>query len=209
MITEWGVNGPWEAEVTAWDVPIEETSTKKAEQVRERYKSYLEPIKNEGSLGSFIFYWGKKNEYTPSWYSLFGPDRLKTEAIHVMSNIWKNQNTPFPGPQLEYIMLNKKGAKDDIVLTPEETAISEIFFTETMNTEGLEVKWEIRKESWFEFGVSEVIADTGFRMEGNRMSFKTPAIEGPYRLFVYLTNSTDYYATANIPFFVLSTADEK
>jgi len=29
VITEWGVNGPWEAKLTAWEAPIEETSTKK------------------------------------------------------------------------------------------------------------------------------------------------------------------------------------
>ena len=65
VITEWGVNGPWEAQLTSWGAPIEETSTKKAEQIVQRYQDYIAPLKNENSLGSFIFYWGQKNEVTP------------------------------------------------------------------------------------------------------------------------------------------------
>ncbi|MUP46688.1 hypothetical protein E0K83_13165 [Gramella sp. BOM4] len=208
VITEWGVNGGWEAELTTWDAPIEETSTKKAEQVRERYYSYLEPIKNTGSLGSFIFYWGRKNEFTPSWYSLFGPNRLKTEAVFEMEKIWKNSDKSYPGPQLNYIYLNRKGARDNIVLSPKDKANAEVFFDKAPSKD-LIIHWEIREESWYNFSKSIVTEDVKFSKNGHKVNFQAPSREGPYRLYVYLTNSTEYYATANIPFFVLSTTDEE
>ena len=208
VISEWGVNGPWEASLTTWKAPIEETSTKKAEQIKERYYNYIEPMKGEGSLGSFAFYWGTKNEITPSWYSLFGKNNLKTQAIFELNNIWEDKNESFPGPELDYMLLNKQGANQSIVLAPDTNAEAEIKLPSSKNQK-LKYHWEIRLESWFETGISEIYTDADFNIQDQYVSFKTPSKEGPYRLFVYLTNESEYYATANIPFYVLNPADEE
>ncbi|WP_158800187.1 glycoside hydrolase family 2 TIM barrel-domain containing protein [Pedobacter sp. L105] len=53
LITEWGIDGPWDGTPqTSWAAKIEPTSTKKAEQYFNRYKDDM-PIENGGFLGSF------------------------------------------------------------------------------------------------------------------------------------------------------------
>ncbi|MDX1761662.1 MAG: hypothetical protein R3218_05865, partial [Christiangramia sp.] len=208
VIAEWGVNGPWEAKVTEWNAPIEETSTKKAEQIKNRYHNYLEPMKGDGSIGSFVFYWGAKNEYTPSWYSLFGENREKTQAVFELSQIWQSSKKEFPGPELDYITLNEAGAIKSIILSPNEVATAEVILPKNKEQE-LKYDWEIRKESWFDTDISEKVSGIEFQLDSNKARFKTPKQEGPYRLFLYLTNGTEYYATANIPFYVLNPEHEE
>ncbi len=206
VITEWGVNGPWEAQLTKWEVPIEETSTKKAEQIKERYHNYLAPLKEENSFGSFIFYWGKKNEVTPTWYSLFGNDKLKSQGVFEMEKIWKNQNLKYTGPKLEYILLNGRGAGESIILPPSNSAEVEVINADSQNGP-LIFSAEVRFESWNKFGESILVDDSVLMGKDNRIIFKTPEKEGPYRIFVYLTDGSEYYATANIPFYVLNPGD--
>lgn len=209
VITEWGVNGPWEAQLTSWKAPIEENSTKKAEQIKQRYYDYMEPLKEENSFGSFIFYWGQKNEVTPTWYSLFTDKMHKTQGVYEMEKIWNyNKNEIFPGPELEYILLNKKGAADNIILQPGKIARVEVKLPENKKQD-LEYRWEIRKESWYEYEKSELVKGSSFNITGNYTEFYPPAIEGPYRVFLYATNGTEYMATANIPFYVLNPHNEE
>lgn len=65
VISEWGTNGAWESEFTSWNAPIEETSTKKAEQIKQRHDDYIKPIKNINLLGSFVFSGAKKMSILP------------------------------------------------------------------------------------------------------------------------------------------------
>lgn len=205
VISEWGVNGPWEVPVTSWNAPIEETSTKKAEQIRNRFISYIQPMKGKGSLGSFIFYWNKKNEITPSWYSLFGEEKQKTQAVYELQKIWKgkNENEKFIGPEIEYLLLNGKGAAESIILTPDSEAEAKLFLPGNKN-QNFKIEWEIRPESWYKTGESRILKGIQFRIDGKHVKFKTPKKEGPYRLYVYLRNSTEFYATANVPFYILN-----
>ena len=206
VITEWGVNGPWEAPLTSWGVPIEETSTKKAEQIVQRYQDYIKPLRNDNSLGSFVFYWGQKNEITPTWYSLF-ENHLKSQATFELEKIWKGMDSDYPGPRLKYILLNQKGALDDIILPADQLATAEIFF-ETPPS-GYTFHWEIREESWYAYHISRIIPGIQFQTEGNKVTFTAPSHEGPYRLHLMITNNTGYFATANIPFYVLNPVNEE
>lgn len=202
VITEWGVNGPWEAQLTAWEAPIEENSTKKAEQIKQRYHDYIEPLKSNNSLGSFVFYWGQKNEVTPTWYSLFGTKREKTQAVFELAKIWSDNKLTYKGPELDYILLNEKGAAESIILSPQTEVKTEVILPQS-KTQNLEYHWEIRHESWYKMHESILAEDVHFQKTGNKVTFTTPEKEGPYRLFLYLTNESDYFATANIPFYVL------
>ena len=209
VITEWGVNGPWEADVTSWQAPIEETSTKKAEQIRQRHEDYIEPLKELNSLGSFVFYWGQKNEVTPTWYSLFDKEKKKTEGVFELNNIWKDEGSlPFPGPEINYILLNGRGAGESITAVPGEEMMVATTLPE-QKKEDVNFLWEIREESWFEYHRSDIVEDVNFRKVGEKAFFEAPREEGPYRLFLYLTNGTEYFATANIPFYVLNPEDAK
>lgn len=207
VITEWGVNGPWEAKLTQWHAPIEETSTKKAEQITQRYHDYIVPLKSNNSLGSFVFYWGQKNEITPTWYSLFTEDHKKTQPVFELMKIWrKDLGAVYPGPEVDYIFLNGKGALDNIILEAGSLAEAEIFLPEK-EQKNLEYHWEIRQESWYNFHESILVDNIEFKISGEKARFNAPRKEGPYRAFLYISNGSDYIATANIPFYVLSAED--
>lgn len=206
VLSEWGINGPWEAELTAWRAPIEPTSTKKAEQIKERYYNYLEPLSKNKAIGSFIFYWGKKDESTPTWFSLFGEDHQKTQAVFELENIWKEKEVVYKGPKLDYILLNEKGALENIVLSPGFPSEAEIILPKNY-AQDLKYTWEIRPESWYFRFKSTVVEGIDFEIKNEKVKFKAPEKGGPYRLFVYLTNDSDYFATANIPFYVLNQED--
>lgn len=207
VISEWGVNGPWEVPITIWGAPVEETSTKKAEQVSQRHSEYIEPLKDYNSLGSFVFYWGQKNEVTPSWYSLFHPSGAKSQTVFELKQMWTEQEKEeFPGPELEYLLLDDQGALDNIAVRPSSVLKAEVVLPKNKE-QSLDYAWEIRPESWYHFHISEKIGS--MRTEDKQVIFNAPKEEGPYRLFVYLTNGTEYFATANIPFFVLNPEHEE
>lgn len=200
VISEWGVNGQWEARRTSWDARIEESSKKKAEQIVERHHKYIEELEN--SFGSFVFYWGQKDEATPTWYSLFDENHLKSEAVFKLENIWKNRSREFPGPELHYILLNKMGAADDIILPPATAVEAEALLGEVQDPKSYSYFWELRPESWYHLTESRKL-ERPIKNAGKEASFYTPSEEGPYRLFLHVTNGTEYFASSNIPFYVL------
>ena len=70
MVTEWGATGHWEIGKTAWDKPIENNSSVKADLYLERFNTAIEPYKDQ-CVGSYVFLWGQKQERTPTWYGMF------------------------------------------------------------------------------------------------------------------------------------------
>lgn len=203
VITEWGINGPWEAQHTSWNVPIEENSTKKAEQIKERYYKYMLPLKKYNSLGSFVFYWGIKNEETLTWYSFFGENKLKTQAVFEMNKIWTNNKEIYPGPNIEYILLNERGATDNIILSPNIQATAKVVLPGLQNKD-YKYSWEIRSSLNEEkSNIFHVLSYNVDSINNTTVAIKIPEKEGPYRLYLFVTNSSEYFATANIPFYVL------
>lgn len=210
MISEWGINGPWEADIfTEWGAPIEQTSTKKAEQYQELYRILLE--QDQGRiLGDFIFYWGQKEERTPTWFSAFLPDGSPTQIVTDVSQLWGNSKLTYTGPRIDYLLLEGKGAPSNIILDPGRTVQASLRIAQPIG-ENLSFSWEIRPEHWYRPGSFEresqmemPVIPTEFQNTGlGEVSFKTPMEPGPYRLYVYLTDSQGFGATSNIPFFIL------
>ena len=125
VISEWGINGPWEEDETIWGAPIEPTSTKKAEQVMERSK--LPVLSEKNSLGSFYFYWGNRQERTSSWFTTFEESGKKFETYYALSQVWGiNSNYAYKGPQIKFLLLEGQGALEDIILAPNEEALAEV-----------------------------------------------------------------------------------
>jgi hypothetical protein len=209
LITEWGVEGPWLAEnQNAWGASIESTSTKKAEQYLANYEKYM-PVNNPGFLGSMVFYWGQKQELTPTWFSLFDENGAETEAVQVVRYIWTGKKTTEKAPALKYMLLDGKGAKDNIIFKPNITVNSKVYL-ENADTIGLTFKWKIFAEDWFKpnrtFNEKQPkeIKDLIMGHSGSELNFKVPDKEGPYRIFVYVYNKKGSFATSNTPFYVLN-----
>lgn len=202
LITEWGTYGPWEVSRTAWGAPIESTSTKKAEQYGQLY-GYL-PSDNPRYLGALVFYWGQKQEVTPTWFSLFDEQGTPAEAVEVIRYRWTGHPPSGKAPRVQYMLLNDKGAADNIILKPDNVASAVLLMQDSV-THALSLHWEVWQEDWFSTLRRSPLKvfDTVINNAGNKLVFKTPLSEGPYRIYVKVSDSSGHYATANTPFYVV------
>ena len=209
FISEWGPDGMWESRLTSWNAPIEQTSSKKAEQINTRY-NIITDSKDGACLGSLVFFWGNKHELTNSWFSLF-KNNYKSEVIKELAILWKNTNTKTELIGLNYMLVDGKGAADNIVFSPGELKSSEIKFDRNFR-DSVKIEWEIYADTWYQTWYEETykirikphkMADSFISYENNRAIFVTPKIEGPYRIFAYVYDKNGYFATTNTPFYVL------
>ncbi len=205
IVTEWGATGHWEVGTTEWGAPVENNSSQKADFYRERFEAAI--AANKGvCVGSYVFLWGQKQERTPTWYGMFMPDGQETEAVDAMHYIWNGSWPENRSPRLEEMLLDGRGAYDNIMLQPDETYTGTTTVTDPEGDE-LTYSWEIMSESTDlgDGGDLESVPEsiegliTG---EGAEISFKTPAQEGAYRLFVAVADGNNHVAHANIPFYV-------
>ena len=88
IVTEWGVNGPFEAKVNNWGAKIEPTNGFKAKQRLRRYQEIIEKD-TDMCLGSYCFLWGQKQESTSTWHGMYLSNGNPTEAVDVMHYCWK------------------------------------------------------------------------------------------------------------------------
>lgn len=214
LITEWGIDGPWDGtQYTAWAAYIEPTSTKKAAQYKERYDQYM-PVNDPRYLGSFIFFWGQKQETTHTWFSLFDEHGRKTESVSAATAIWTGNNGKDTFPKINYMLLNKKGAHDNIILKPNQPANAELLI-ESGSLAPEKIEWEIYPEDWYRKGnVNNIVRPAAVKTKFSstadlHVAFNTPAKEGPYRLFVTITNRNGNIATSNTPFYIAEHNEKK
>lgn len=207
VVTEWGPTGHWQIAKTAWNVPIEQTSTEKATSYRERYKAGVLSAPGK-ALGSYAFFWGQKQETTPTWYGLFLESGDATEVVDSMQYLWTGRWPLHRAPSIRGFVIDGKTAADNIYLQPGKTYSVELDAFQPKQ-EIFHIRWEILPES------------TDIRAGGDRearpvavnnlvvkdngkgaMEFMAPMQPGPYRLFGYVTNNYKRAAVANIPFYV-------
>jgi len=104
IISEWGTEGRWEVEDTIFLRDIEPTSSEKAKLFEERYISGILPFKN--CIGSLAFFWGERNEGTPTWFGLF-VDGRPTESIGVLKKYWTGSFPYNQAPSLSRIRFDE------------------------------------------------------------------------------------------------------
>ncbi len=209
LVTEWGIDGPWyPTDQTAWGSFVENSSFKKAEQYQAIYKNLM-PVQDQRFLGSLVFYWGQKQEYTPTWFSLFDQAGRYSESVNAVSELWTGHKLKHQAPPLKYILLNQLGGKDNILLTDNATAQADVYLY-GKETGDVIYKWQLLPEDYHQvndiYSQQEVVPiPRSFIGDstGKHITFRTPVKEGPYRLYVYAYNRQNYFATSNIPFYVL------
>ena len=209
LITEWGIEGPWvKSEENAWGAYVENTSLKKAEQYLDIYQKYM-PKDNPRFLGSLVFYWGHKQELTPTWFSFFDENGARTEAVNTMQYIWTGKQPKVHAPPVKFMLIDDKGGKDNLLFKPGSIAGGKLYVYHN-DTANLSYRWELLKEDWYKINGQHStqkpapLKNSFIENNGTSVKFKTPEKEGPYRLYVYAYNKQGYFATCNIPFYVVN-----
>jgi hypothetical protein len=188
IVTEMGAIGQWQAQKKPWGAAIEPTSTAKAATLR-RYLQTLQPV----TAGQILFFWGQKQEVTPTWHSLLLPDGTWTEAAEAMAEAWGGAT---PGrnhaPRIGRFDMEAGRAVLE-VSDPDGDAMT--------------VRWEVMAESadLRKAGDAESVpaifshAVLTADLNGARLGDLPP---GAYRLFVTVRDGRGAAATGNLPFLV-------
>lgn len=210
LIGEWAPNGGWEAPSNAWHAPIENTSTKKAQEYYELYTKYM-PLKDPRFLGSLAFYWGSRQEYTYTWFSIFNENGDATEIKEALCDCWKDTLTQHASPKLKYMLIDSMGDHDNIMLSPGSKHYATVLLQSSNASDSLQYSWQILKEDWmlywgktFNF-IKKPPEETGSFTDSTlqKTYFTAPLQQGPYRVFVTVSNHKGYCATANVPIYVV------
>ncbi|QEM16828.1 hypothetical protein DIU38_012290 [Mucilaginibacter sp. P4] len=207
LITEWGIEGPWTADSqNAWGLILKIPVQKRQSNIFQPMKSICRLIIPGFWVDGILL--GQKQELTPTWFSMFDENGAETEAVQVMHYIWTGQKAPKKAPVLKYMLVDGKGARDNILFKPGITINSKVYI-EDPDTTGLTFKWEIFAEDWFKPNGAfnqkkpKEIKNLIIGQSGPDLKFKVPATEGPYRLLVYVYDQKGSFATSNTPFYVL------
>lgn len=205
LITEWGIYSPQEAKCTAWGAPIEPTSTRKAGQYYDMYTKDL-PVDNPRFLGALTFYWGQKEEVTPTWYSILDEDGATTAMVGEMQSMWTGTAPLHKPPELEYMLVNGKGSADNILMMPGAIQSAEIKM-KTPETKGLRIVWKVLDEDLDPLNTrrppERMVNITS--VDSFKVTFRAPDKEGPYRIYSWIYDDHGNVATVNTPFYVVGT----
>lgn len=210
IVTEWGTDGHWESEKTTWGAPIELPGSTRATLYKMRYQSIYGDT--ERCLGSYAFFWGQKQERTPTWYSLFVEKRPElglsgetTEAVDVLTEGWTGKPPANRSPSVNELLLNGQYPGESITLAPGQKTTISLDVTDP-DADTLRYVFEVMRES--------EATSTGGDREDRPQSFpglvggkKPPVFQltapkeaGNYRLFVYVLDQKGHAGTANCPF---------
>jgi len=210
MVTEWGPTGHWESMHTPWKASIEETSSQKAAVYRSRYEASIKQDKH--CVGSYVFLWGQKQERTPTWYGLFTEKGEESEVVDVMQYLWTGSWPQNRAPHIDSVLLNNKKATDMIYLQHGKDYPITVYASDP-NQDKMTARWELLPESTDlknggdHEGRPTAVPTSVTVKNLNKAVLKTPEKEGPYRLFLYISDGHNKVATANIPFYVKSAAE--
>ena len=196
LVTEFGPAGTWEQPKNEWGVPVEKTSTEKAEVYR-RIQTALdaEPM----CIGAIAFVWGSKQEATASWFGLFLPDITRLGGVDALSEIWTGRPVANKCPVISALRLAtpaevEPGAEVKAVL-------------EASDPEGDPVvaQWVLRRED------ADFVTGGDFRptppqyaraivsRSNKGATIKMPPRPGRYRLYAFVRDGQGGGATANVP----------
>ena len=207
LVTEWGVNGPFEAPKTAWGAKKEPPGGVKAATRLRRFEDII-ASDSSNCLGSYCFLWGQKQESTATWHGLFLSDGQPTDGVDAMHRAWTGEWPETRSPGILDLKLNGEGWRKDHVVGPEEALRMKV----EVEDHGAEVVWTCalfpeststktggdRQASLTEIPVSFAVSHGPIPV----VEFNAPRQPGTYRVFVRACNATDQCSSANLPFLV-------
>jgi hypothetical protein len=211
MVTEFGPVGHWELPSTDWGREIEEPSAVKAAGMAKRMQDVILDDKTGKIIGSFVFFWGQKQERTPTWYGMFNESGEQTARVDELTRIWTGKYPDNRAPQSKAITINDTQAVKNIRLKPGQPATVKVHVSDP---EGdlLTHKWVLMNEvetrsqgGHFEAKPAILtlqIITSDIQTNFVEMTFSAPDEAGEYRLFNYAYDGKNKVGNANIPFIV-------
>ena len=206
IVTEWGVNGPFEAKTTSWKAKVEPPNGFKADQRLRRYQELIVKDK-ERCLGSYCFLWGQKQESTATWHGMFLKNGNPTEAVDVMHYCWKGEWPNSRAPSIRDISLENIGWRKDHIIEPSKQATVKIEYSKYNNNK-VDVEYVLYPEAFSNKIGGDIqkspdpIPFEIVRQTENELIFISPKKKGAYRLFAFVKNDKGQSSVANIPFLI-------
>lgn len=197
IVTEFGPRGFWESPKTAWNAPLEQTSTQKAMMIRRVYKQAIAP----GGMcaGSYLFLWGQKQEATATWFGVFTPDGMATATADVMEELWSGKPPANRAPELKSFKCSAS------TLQPSEEFTAAVKSVDP-DGDALQVRWEITNDSTIRGSDGKELPPPPIngliQPHGSSARIMAPNKPGAYRLFVFVSDGKGHAATANVPVLV-------
>ena len=211
MVTEFGPVGHWELPSTDWGREIEEPSAVKAAGMAKRMQDVILDDKTGKIIGSFVFFWGQKQERTPTWYGMFNESGEQTARIDELTRIWTGKYPDNRAPQSKAITIDDTQAVKNIRLKPGQPATVKVHVSDPQG-DLLTHKWVLMNEvatrsqgGHFEAKPAILtlqIITSDIQTDFVEMTFSAPDEEGEYRLFNYAYDGKNKVGNANIPFLV-------
>ena len=211
MVTEFGPMGHWELPSTEWGREIEEPSASKATGMAKRMQDVILDDKTGKIIGSFVFFWGQKQERTPKWYGMFNESGEQTARIDELTRIWTGKYPANRAPQSKSITINDTQAVDNIRLKPGQPATVKVQVSDPEGDQ-LTHEWVLMQEvetrsqgGHFEAEPAALILQilkSEVQADYIEMTFNAPDEVGEYRLFNYAHDGKNKVGNTNIPFLV-------
>ncbi|MEO9945029.1 glycoside hydrolase family 2 TIM barrel-domain containing protein [Paraglaciecola sp.] len=211
MVTEFGPMGHWELPTTAWGREIEEPSAVKAAGMAKRMQEVILDDQTGKIIGSFAFFWGQKQERTPTWYGMFNETGEHTARIDELTKMWTGQYPANRAPLSKAMTINDTPAVNNVYLEPGQTATVKVLVSDP-DSDPLTHEWVLMEEvqarsqgGHFEAKPAELVLEivkTDVYADSVEMIFKAPQQAGEYRLFNYAYDGNNNVGNANIPFMV-------
>jgi len=208
IITEFGPRGHWQVEKTPWGMPIEDTSSEKADFYMRAYTHAV--LDRPQCLGSFAFHWSHHQEKTHTWYGMHLPDGSATEAVDVMTFLWTGRWPDNRAPRIGPGKLTVVCADGSVPASPNVFPPGEELrcWLDAADPDGdpIAVSWDLRVDVADNPNIggdteepTQPIEGAVVESAGTHAVIRLPAKPGPYRIFAYAHDGKGSAATANVP----------
>ncbi|QKZ13408.1 glycoside hydrolase family 2 TIM barrel-domain containing protein [Spirosoma sp. KUDC1026] len=207
LISEFGAKGYWEEKTTSWKTPIEPTSNQKNDFIDRIYRQYIGSHPTN-CFGSYIFYWGNKQEETHTWFSLFDEKSHESPQVELMQELWTGNRPANRAPVIHKLVVDGSTALSQSFPVATGLHRAQILATDP-DGDTLSYRWEIKlaAKNTSDYintsrpAISGLIRSTN----GPYVDFVLPQQPDAYRLFVYVYDTKNHFSTVNLAFRV--TAD--
>lgn len=206
LLSEWGVRGWWQCKRTQWNAPIEQSDPEKVELLRDSYHNFI-LAQSRNCIGNFLFFWGHRQERTPTWFSLFSQAGEKTPLADLMYELWGGGSPLNRAPLLDSLRFETAQPTAVNFLEAGSILSASVQFHDPEG-DSLSYFWEILEEGPVEDpkrrGIElrpPAVPGSVRRTRHNHATFQLPGEKGPFRLFVYARDGHGNIASANLPFY--------